>query len=248
MEHPHRAITPLVLDDLDLFEPWTGRINFDGHREFTPCVGLSRQTQEAARTMNARAHIYRTPQMRDDETPRVGLFMEQAPNSNSRVVLSDTVDALGLRRVRLDWQLTEMDWKTYRITASLLAAEFERIGAGRMLAPIEPDGHEREPVLHSNHHLGTTRMSEEKEQGVVDRDCRVHDLSNLYIIGGSVFPTVSWANPTFTLMALTFRLADHLRHTICPSPLEKGSTPGGEGVGDAFRSLPGPHGRGPDIL
>ena len=58
-----------------------------------------------------RALIYRTPQMRDDETPRVGLFMEQAPIS--RVVLSDTVDALGFRRVRLDWQLTAMDWRTY---------------------------------------------------------------------------------------------------------------------------------------
>ncbi|MGC2194539.1 MAG: GMC family oxidoreductase, partial [Terriglobales bacterium] len=210
MEHPHRCITPLIVQDLDLFESWTRRGYYDGHREFTPCVGLSKEAQEEARVMNARAHVYRTPEMRDDETPKVGLFMEQAPNSKSRVFLSNRTDSLGMRRVRLDWQLTELDWRTYERTASALAAEFERIGAGCMRAPIEPTARGDEPVLHSNHHLGTTRMSERKEDGVVDPDCRVHDLSNVYIIGGSIFPTVSWANPTFTLMALTLRLADHL--------------------------------------
>jgi choline dehydrogenase-like flavoprotein len=217
MEHPHRAITPLVMHDLDLFDSWTRRGIYDGDREFTPCVGLSKQAQEEARIMNARAHVYRTPAMRDDETPKVGLFMEQAPNSKSRVLLSDSTDSLGMRRVRLDWQLTELDWRTYERTATALAREFEDIGAGRMSVPIEPTARDREPVLHSNHHLGTTRMSEKREDGVVDPDCRVHDLSNLYIIGGSVFPTVSWANPTFTLMALTLRLADHLRARICPA-------------------------------
>ena len=77
------------------------------------------------------------------------------------------------------------------------------------------------------------------------RTAGVHDLSNLFIIGGSVFPTVSWANPTFTLMALTFRLADHLRHTMCPSLLEKGSTPGGKGVGDASGPCPDRSSRSP---
>jgi len=50
--------------------------------------------------------------------------------------------------------------------------------------------------------------------GVVDANGRVHDVDNLYLMGGGVFPTVSWANPTLTLMALTFRLADHLRHRL----------------------------------
>ena len=211
MEHPHRAITPLVMEDLDLFESWTRRGMYDSDREFMSSVGLSAAVQEEAEILNARCHVYRTPGMRFDETPKVGLFMEQAPNPKSRVLLSDSTDALGMRRVRLDWQLTELDWKTYEWTATALAIEFERIGAARMCGPIDPEARVREPVLHSNHHLGTTRMSEKKEDGVVDLDCRVHDFSNLYIIGGSIFPTVSWANPTFTLMALTFRLADHLR-------------------------------------
>jgi choline dehydrogenase-like flavoprotein len=211
MEHPHRAIKPLVIQDLDLFESWTRRGTYDGNREFTPCLGLSRQAQEEAKILNARAHVYRTPGMQDDDTPKVGLFMEQAPNPKSRVLLSDNIDSLGMRRVRLDWQLTDLDWRTYERTASVLAREFENLGVGRMGAPIESMERDREPVLYSNHHLGTTRMSERKEDGVVDPNCRVYDFSNLYIIGGSVFPTVSWANPTFTLIALTLRLADHLR-------------------------------------
>ena len=120
-----------------------------------------------------------------------------------------------MRRVALDWNLNDLDWKTYERTASLIGTEFERVGAGSMRAPIEQSVHSHEPVLYSNHHLGTTRMAEDRNYGVVDPDCRVHDLSNLYVIGGSIFPTVSWANPTFTLMALTFRLANHLKNEIC---------------------------------
>jgi choline dehydrogenase-like flavoprotein len=215
MEHPHRCITPLVLHDTNVFENWIRRGTFDGHKEFQSAVGLSREAQEDAHILNARAHVYRTPAMRDDETPRVGLFMEQAPNPKSRVLLSDSTDRLGMRRVRLDWQLTDLDWNTYQRTASVLGREFERLGAARMSAPINPIARDREPVLHSNHHLGTTRMSANREDGVVNPNCRVHDIGNLYLIGGGTFPTVSWANPTFTLMALTFRLADYLQASLC---------------------------------
>lgn len=60
------------------------------------------------------------------------------------------------------------------------------------------------------HHIGTTRMSAVSGEGVVDPDCRVHGVSNLHIASASVFPTSGQANPTLTLLALVFRLADHL--------------------------------------
>jgi choline dehydrogenase-like flavoprotein len=115
-----------------------------------------------------------------------------------------------MRRVCLDWQLTDLDWRTFQRTAGILAIEFERLGIARMAFPIDSSARSSEPVLHSNHHLGTTRMASSKDDGVVNEHCQTHDLNNLYIIGGGVFPTVSWANPTFTLIALTFRLVDHL--------------------------------------
>ena len=63
----------------------------------------------------------------------------------------------------------------------------------------------------SYHHIGTTRMADDPVQGVVDRDCAVHGLAGVYASGGSVFPTSGFANPTLTIVALSLRLADHLR-------------------------------------
>ena len=61
--------------------------------------------------------------------------------------------------------------------------------------------------------MGTTRMSETAADGVVDRNCRVHGTENLFIAGSSVFSTAGFANPTFTIVALALRLADHLKKT-----------------------------------
>ena len=46
--------------------------------------------------------------------------------------------------------------------------------------------------------------------GVVDRNCRVHGMANLYVAGSSVFGTPSYCNPTFTIVQLALRLGDHL--------------------------------------
>jgi choline dehydrogenase-like flavoprotein len=62
-----------------------------------------------------------------------------------------------------------------------------------------------------HHHMGTTRMSDDPKTGVVNRDCRMHSVHNLYVAGSSVFPTGGYANPTLTIVALAIRLADHLR-------------------------------------
>jgi choline dehydrogenase-like flavoprotein len=57
-------------------------------------------------------------------------------------------------------------------------------------------------------------MSDDPRTGVVDRDCRVHDMANLFIAGSSVFPTGGSANPTLTIVALALRMADHLREQV----------------------------------
>lgn len=60
------------------------------------------------------------------------------------------------------------------------------------------------------HHLCTTRMSDDPKRGVVDRNCRVHGVPNLYLGGSSTFATTSWVNPTYTIVQLALRLGDHL--------------------------------------
>jgi choline dehydrogenase-like flavoprotein len=64
------------------------------------------------------------------------------------------------------------------------------------------------------HHLGATRMHPDPNLGVVDADCRVHGLRNLYVAGSSVFPTYGCSNPTLTVVALALRLADHLKQRL----------------------------------
>ncbi|HXI88019.1 MAG TPA: GMC family oxidoreductase, partial [Parvularculaceae bacterium] len=64
------------------------------------------------------------------------------------------------------------------------------------------------------HHMGTTRMSATPKYGVVDGDCKVHGIENLYIGGSSVYPTGGGCNPTFTIVCLSLRLGDHLANRL----------------------------------
>ena len=62
----------------------------------------------------------------------------------------------------------------------------------------------------TNHELGGCRMGTDPRTSVVNADLRSHDVPNLYVVDGSVFPSASEKNPTLTIMALAARLADHL--------------------------------------
>jgi choline dehydrogenase-like flavoprotein len=126
-------------------------------------------------------------------------------------MLGDQRDALGLRRIRLDWRLAEADRRSLIAHVRNLATEFGALGIGRMRVDIGDPESWPAVVSGGSHHMGTTRMHDDPRQGVVDRDCRVHGLANLYVAGGSVFPTGGAANPTLTIVALTLRLADHLK-------------------------------------
>lgn len=138
-----------------------------------------------------------------------GLVCENAPDFDSRVRLSDDRDALGMPRVRLEWQIGQLELDTIETFLDLFAAELGKKRLGRMRVP--PLGDVRSRIVGGHHHMGTTRMHDDPKRGVVDADCRVHGVNNLYVAGSSVFPTSGVANPTFTLLALALRLAAHLR-------------------------------------
>ncbi|MET0256270.1 MAG: GMC oxidoreductase [Luteibacter sp.] len=151
------------------------------------------------------------PTVRSDRVALVGFF-EQAPNRDSRVALDDRRDALGLRRVRVEWRLTDLDRHTYRTLTVLTGDRLANACDGRFEpAPWTVDG-DLPPEVHGTaHHMGTTRMATDPSQGVVDTDGKVFGVGNLHVAGSSVFPTGGWAFPTFTLIALSLRLADQLR-------------------------------------
>ena len=138
-------------------------------------------------------------------------IVEAEPNPDSRVTLSEQKDPLGMNRVRVAWHLTTNVQRTFDRTFALIGEELQRSGVAtvKLDAPIEgqpwPIGLEG-----TWHHMGTTRMHDSPKEGVVDRNCRVHGMTNLFIAGSSVFPTVGANFPTITIVALALRLAGHL--------------------------------------
>jgi choline dehydrogenase-like flavoprotein len=149
------------------------------------------------------------------ETIGVTTRIEQAPNPDSRVVLVRERDPLGMQRVALDWRLSDVDRQNVLRTLELFGAEVGRAGIGRLRMLLREDETGwPEDLGGGQHHMGTTRMSDDPKQGVVDRDCRVHGVGNLFVAGSSVFPTPGGATPTLTLVALAIRLADHLEGRV----------------------------------
>jgi choline dehydrogenase-like flavoprotein len=140
--------------------------------------------------------------------------IEQAPNPESRISLSGDRDALGQRRVRVDWRAGALERRTAEYAARAIGAALLRLGFGRcrveswLLDDAPPSALALGETFHQ---AGTTRMAADPRCGVVDADCRLHGVANLYLAGGSVFPTCGHANPTLTIVALALRLADHLK-------------------------------------
>jgi choline dehydrogenase-like flavoprotein len=136
---------------------------------------------------------------------------EQVPNPSSRVSLSGRKDALGGLRPRLEWRLEESDTLSVMAWMTKLDEDLRREALGHVIAAAE--GWE-EKIIGGPHHIGTTRMSADPKAGVVDAQCRVHSVDNLYVAGSSVFTTGGHANPSFTLIALALRLADELQRVL----------------------------------
>jgi choline dehydrogenase-like flavoprotein len=137
---------------------------------------------------------------------------EQSPNPDSRVTLSSQRDSLGQNRVRLDWRLSKFDKSSIRRANEIIGIELGRAGLGRLKVSLDKYDTSWPPSLTGGgHHMGTTRMHVDPQKGVVNENCHVHGISNLFIAGSSVFPTSGYANPTLTIVALALRLADHVK-------------------------------------
>jgi len=145
-------------------------------------------------------------------------MIEQSPNPDSRITLDTEQDRFGLRKVKLDWRLSDEDVKTIRVLGVESAKELARMKIARVqLKDFILDDHLKIPSSAVNphcHHMGTTRMATNPNFGVVDANCKVHNLSNLYIAGSSVFSSCGGVNPTLTIIMLTLRLGDHIANLV----------------------------------
>jgi choline dehydrogenase-like flavoprotein len=140
---------------------------------------------------------------------------EQTPLRESRITLIGDKDAYGIPRVNIDWRCCEADLESICKAYRLLKRQIDASGR----CELELDDEElQESVAQSfpvsGHHIGTTRMADGPSDGVVDVNCAVYGVPNLFVAGPSVFPTSSHANPVLTIVALSLRLAAHLKGLV----------------------------------
>jgi len=133
-------------------------------------------------------------------------IVEQPARAHNRVRLSADRDRLGRPRILVDWRWDADDHAAALRTKAVLDDAVRPHGrriVDERLTLARPG---------AGHIIGSTRMHPDPALGVVDADCRVHGLPNLWVAGSSVFPTGGWANPTFTAVALALRLGHTLGH------------------------------------
>ena len=149
----------------------------------------------------------------------VSITCEQVPSAESRILLTGQDDELGQPRIKLDWRISNDDRIAMRNAALefgryLIHADIGRLNVNpAVLSSVEPlqgwttlDG----AIGAAGHQMGGARMSSKAADGVVDKDCRVWGVSNLYVAGSAVFRTGGHATPTLTITQLALRLADTL--------------------------------------
>jgi choline dehydrogenase-like flavoprotein len=149
--------------------------------------------------------LHRGPGARLDHYALV-MYLEQAPNPESRVYLAPEHDALGMPKLVVDWRLNSLDRQSFERTHEGLREGFERAGLGR----LDFGSATLDDTFDAAHHIGATRMAYSPAEGVVDPQCRVFSTDNLYIASSSVFPTGGSMAPTLTIVALARRVAAHL--------------------------------------
>ncbi len=142
--------------------------------------------------------------------------VEQVPDPDNRITLANECDRYGVPRARLSWRVNGAELRTMRAITEAVGRALHRLEFGEMtvLPWLDEPGLAREALVDTYHHAGTTRMGASPHEGVVDTDCRVFGIDNLYAAGSSVFPTAGYANPTLTIVALAIRLSDTLKHRL----------------------------------
>jgi choline dehydrogenase-like flavoprotein len=146
----------------------------------------------------------------------LNVALEQPPRLSNNITLHESKDSLGVSKINMHWNnISKIERQTVVKSVKTMARELGVLGAERIRFKNDLLTGEsfkiNDPV---NHHIGTTRMSDSPETGVVDKNCKVFGVSNLYIAGSSVFSTSSVVNPTYTIIAMSLRLGNYLKSNI----------------------------------
>lgn len=138
------------------------------------------------------------------------------PEFKSRITLSDNLDPVfGQKQSKAEWVLSPQEEENYNTLTGLFKTAVEAKGGGPV--NIRPWSEVVPYMVYNGHHLCTTRMSARAADGVVDMNLKVHSMDNLYCAGSSVWATPGVSNPTFSIVAFSIRLAEHLSQQLSTS-------------------------------
>jgi choline dehydrogenase-like flavoprotein len=143
----------------------------------------------------------------------IDAISEQRPDRDSRITLSERADRLGVPLARVDWRINDDERRTILRIGQIAQAAFAHAGLPQPILEswVAEERIEDSVIIDFAHTLGTTRMSNDPQSGVVDANCQVHGVRGLYVAGASTFPTSGHANPTLMILALAIRVADTIK-------------------------------------
>ena len=142
---------------------------------------------------------------------------EQSPAKTSSVSLLSETDRFGISKANLTWSKNALDRKTIKQSINVFNEWFLKDNIGRIKLDdwlINDLDYPENDELGGQHHMGGTRMSDNRRFGVVDKNCRVFGSNNLYVAGSSIYVTGGYQNPTLGIVQFSLRLSEHLKSML----------------------------------
>jgi len=215
MEHPHKFTNFVITPDFNLqntYADYFGR--FIGSAMHQARFSLSFEYQKEHKINNCTMGFLKSKRgkplkekFQDEQILSVVLLAEQEPTASNRIEFIEKSDIFGIPQIELHWSLSEQDWKSLELTST---AVNRFIGMNHMGRSMTRNYNRNTVIPGGHHHMGMTRMGSSPQNAVVDANCKMFGLDNVFMAGGSVFPTAGAVNPTINMLALGYRLADHL--------------------------------------
>ncbi|HEX5008058.1 MAG TPA: GMC family oxidoreductase [Hyphomonadaceae bacterium] len=142
---------------------------------------------------------------------RLVYHSEQFSDPSNRVTLSEEKDSAGLPKLHIDFRFGDRDVDGVVRAHALLDRDLQEAGAGRLRwTNDDPQSLVAAAARDGYHQIGGTIMGAKSSASVVDLQCRVHGLNNMWVASSSVFPTSGQANPTLTIIAMGCRVAEQV--------------------------------------